>query len=52
VYAPRGELLGTILMKEKPANCTFGDKGRHTLFITARTSLYAITLAATGAQEP
>jgi len=52
VYAPSGELLGTILMKEVPANCTFGGQGRHTLFITARTSLYAIKLAATGAQRP
>jgi gluconolactonase len=52
VYSPSGELLGTILVPESPANCTFGDEGRHTLFITARTSLYAIRLAATGAQQP
>jgi gluconolactonase len=52
VYAPSGELLGTIFVPESPANCTFGDEGRHTLFITARTSLYAIRLAATGAQQP
>ncbi len=52
VYAPSGELLGTIRLGEAPANCTFGGEGRHTLFITARTSLYAIELAATGAQEP
>jgi len=52
VYAPSGALLGTIRVPEVPANCTFGDQGRHTLFITARTSLYAVTLASTGAQQP
>lgn len=52
VYAPSGELLGTILVKEVPANCTFGGPGKHTLYITARTSLYAVTLASTGSQTP
>jgi len=52
VYAPSGELLGTIFLPEVPANCTFGGPGKHTLYITARKSLYAIKLAATGAQEP
>ncbi|MBN1346968.1 MAG: SMP-30/gluconolactonase/LRE family protein [Phycisphaerae bacterium] len=52
VYDRTGKLLGTILMEEVPANCTFGGEGRHTLFITARKSLYAVKLAATGAQQP
>ena len=52
VYAPSGKLLGTILMPLVPANCTFGGQGKHTLFITARTTLFSIKLAATGAQTP
>jgi len=52
VYAPSGELLGKILVPERPANCAFGDVDKRTLYITARTSLYAIRLAATGAQRP
>jgi gluconolactonase len=51
VYAPGGELLGKILVPEAPANCTFGGDKR-TLYITARTSLYAINLASAGAQAP
>jgi gluconolactonase len=52
VYAPTGALLGTILTPETPSNCEFGGADRRTLFITARTGLYAITLAATGALKP
>lgn len=48
VFAPDGELLGKILTPELTANCAFGGDGDHTLFITARTSLYAITLGSAG----
>ena len=48
VFSPDGELLGKILTPEATANCCFGGDGRHTLFTTARTGLYAITLAAAG----
>ncbi|MGQ9649959.1 MAG: SMP-30/gluconolactonase/LRE family protein [Phycisphaerae bacterium] len=37
-----GKWLGLIETPEQPSNCTFGGRGWHTLFITARTSLYAI----------
>lgn len=37
-----GKWLGLIETPEQPANCTFGGEGWRTLFITARTSLYAI----------
>lgn len=37
-----GKWLGLIETPEQPSNCTFGGQGWHTLFITARTSLYAI----------
>lgn len=49
VYSPKGERLGAIATPERPANVVFGGKDRKTLFITARTSLYAIDMAVTGA---
>ncbi len=52
VFDKTGKLLGTILTPETAANCEFGADGRHTLFITARTSLYAIPLASTGDRRP
>ena len=33
---------------ERPANCVFGPTGSHTLYITARTSLYAVKLNVDG----
>lgn len=44
VFLPSGELIGKILTPERPANLCFGGKDGRTLFITARTSLYAIKL--------
>ncbi|MBM4404622.1 MAG: SMP-30/gluconolactonase/LRE family protein [Chloroflexi bacterium] len=52
VFSTSGELLGKIRLPETPANCAFGGGDRRRLFITARTSLYGVTLAATGAQRP
>ncbi len=44
VYGPAGEPLGVIAVPEKVANfCVGGEDGR-TLFITARTGLYAIPI--------
>ncbi|MBA3937618.1 MAG: SMP-30/gluconolactonase/LRE family protein [Planctomycetes bacterium] len=42
VYTPAGALLGTIPVPEQPANLCFGGSDGHTLFITARTGLYAL----------
>ena len=42
VFDGDGKWLGMIATPEQPANCTFGGAGWGTLFITARTSLYAI----------
>ena len=42
VYATDGVLLGTIAVPEVPANLCFGGADGHTLFITARTGLYAL----------
>ena len=33
---------------EQPANCDFGGKDNKTLYVTARTSLYAVPMEATG----
>ena len=40
------ELIGKILVPESPANLAFGGDDLKTLFITARTSLYAISVNA------
>ncbi len=45
IFAPTGELIGKILMTETPANLCFGGADGQTLFITARTSLYAINVS-------
>lgn len=42
VLDDNGKWLGLIETPEQPANCTFGGAGCRTLFITARTSLYAV----------
>ncbi len=49
IFAPSGKLIGKILTPEGPANLCFGGADGRTLFITARKSLYAIAVAATGA---
>jgi len=43
IFEPNGALLGKIFTPEIPANCGWGLDG-NTLFITARKSLYSITL--------
>jgi gluconolactonase len=48
VYAPDGKKLETIDVPEGPANVCFGGKDRDRLFITARTSLYAVTMRVKG----
>ena len=42
VFSPDGHLLVRILLPESAANLAFGGKGGHTLFLTARKSLYAV----------
>lgn len=44
IFSPKGELLKTIDVPEKPSNVCFGGKDRNQLFITARTSLYRVEL--------
>lgn len=51
VYSPEGKLLHTFKLAEKPANCTFGGRDLRTLYITARTSVYAVRLDVKGALQ-
>ena len=51
-FAPDGTRLGKIFVPEVVANLTFGGPSRNRLFIAATSSLYAIYVAATGAQRP
>lgn len=46
-----GKLLKRIPVPEKPANCTIGGPDRRTLYVTARTSLYRMTLDVRGAGD-
>ena len=48
VYAPDSKYLGAIRTAESPANVTFGGDDGKTLFITARTSVYALKMSVTG----
>jgi len=50
--APDGRLLGKILVPEVVSNLCFGGRAKHRLFITATTSLYAVTLNRRGVQWP
>jgi sugar lactone lactonase YvrE len=43
-YNPAGEYLGTIELPERPSSIQFGGKDRGILFITARSSLYAVRI--------
>jgi len=49
VLNPDGRLIGKILCPESPSNCAFGGEDGTVLFITARTSVYGIKLATSGA---
>jgi gluconolactonase len=44
VLNPNGELIGRIPVPEHPANCTLGGSDGKTLYVTARTSLYSLSM--------
>lgn len=48
VYNPTGDQISSIAVPETPANLTFGGEDGKTLFIAARTSLYALAMNVTG----
>ena len=49
VFSLNGKLLGKILFPETPSNCCLGGDDGKTLFVTARTSVYAIETSVRGA---
>jgi gluconolactonase len=51
VFEPDGECLGVIVTPERPANCAWGDEDRHSLYITARTSLYRVRVKVPGLRD-
>jgi gluconolactonase len=48
VFLPDGTRIGKLLCPEGPANCEFGGADGKTLFLTAKTGLYAIDLLVPG----
>jgi gluconolactonase len=48
VFAPDGDIWGVIPVPQPPANCAFGGADGRTLYITARSGLYRVTLAHPG----
>lgn len=52
VVSPDGKILGVIAFPEQPANATFGGADKKTLYVTARKSLYSVTMEATGHAFP
>ena len=48
VVSPEGKILGVIAFPEQPANVTFVGADRRTLFVTARKSVYTVSMEATG----
>ena len=52
VFAPDGTRLGIIRTPEVPANVAFGGSDLRTLFLTARTSVYALRVKVAGQPHP
>jgi gluconolactonase len=52
VFDPKGKLLGTIKVPKTPSNCEFGGQDLKTLYVTARTSVYAFPMEVTGHRFP
>jgi len=48
VFTSEGKPLGNIPLEETPSNCTFGDPGLESLYVTARTSVYRVRLNVKG----
>ena len=48
IFSPEGKPLGAILMPERTANVNWGGADRKTLYITASSSIYRVTLKVPG----
>jgi gluconolactonase len=51
IISPEGKHIGTIKVPERVSNVAWGDKAGKTLYITASTSLYRITLKIPGVRN-
>ncbi len=49
IVSPEGELLEKIELPERPANLAFGGPDGRTLYVTARSSVYAVAVRYQGA---
>lgn len=52
IFSPDGRLVARILLPQAAANLAFGGPQGRTLFMTARTSLYAVETLVRGAPRP
>ncbi len=48
IFSPDGKALGTILVPERTSNVNWGGTDRKTLYITASSSIYRVTLKVPG----
>ena len=48
IYSPEGVEIAAVAIPERPANMTFGGPDGRTLFVTARTGLYAVEMNVRG----
>jgi gluconolactonase len=48
IFTPEGKALGTILLPERASNVNWGGVDRKTLYITASSSIYRVTLKVPG----
>lgn len=48
VFSPAGQPVAHIEFPQRPANCAFGGDDSQTLYVTARTGVYRIRVAAPG----
>jgi gluconolactonase len=51
ILAPDGRHLGTLEVRERPANLAFGDEDGRTLYLAGRTSLYRVRVGIPGARH-
>jgi gluconolactonase len=48
IFSPEGKALGTLLIPERTSNVNWGGNDRKTLYITASSSVYRVTLKVPG----
>jgi gluconolactonase len=48
IFSPEGKALGTLLIPERTSNVAWGGTDRKTLYITASSSIYRVTLNVPG----